>query len=513
LLTQATYGPTTAQIDRVANVGAAAWIEEQFNTAPIDTHWDYVMVRRGQPGCTVCDATYVNGVMESFWYQAVRAPDQLRQRTTFALTELFVVSTTSASLAENHPALASYLDMLSRNAFGNFRTLLEQVSTHPAMAVYLSHLRNEKEDPVTGRLPDENFAREVMQLFSIGLWQLNQDGSRRRDSNGAYIPTYNNDDVMGLAKVFTGWSWNGPDRSLSRWMGWNISSPLELNWRQQLQNYPDYHSTSEKRFLGVIIPAGTSGDASLRIAIDTLFNHPNTGPFIGKQLIQRLVTSNPSPAYVSRVAAAFNNNGSGVRGDMRAVIRAILLDVEARDSSYANQVNWGKLREPMVRFATWMRTFNASSAHGAYRILNLEDNASSLGQNPLRAPSVFNWFRPDYAPPGPILNSGLVAPEFQITHETTTTGYANFVINTVQRGYGWNSTAIVANYAPEIALASNPAQLLDHLNLLLTAGRMTPATRQLITDAVAAVPASNAAGRVHTAVTLTMLSPEFIVQK
>lgn len=225
------------------------------------------------------------------------------------------------------------------------------------------------------------------------------------------------------------------------------------------------------------------------------------------------MTSNPSPAYVSRVVAAFNNNGSGVRGDMRAVLRAILLDAEARDSSYANQANWGKLREPMVRFATWMRAFNARSAHGAYKIWNLEDNVSSLGQNPLRAPSVFNWFRPDYAPPGPILNSGLVAPEFQITHETTTTGYANFIITTVERGHSYNSWAIVANYAPELALANNPAQLLEHLNLLLTAGRMTPSTRQLITDAVTAVPASNAAGRVHTAITLTMLSPEFIVQK
>jgi len=512
-LTQATYGPTTASIDRVSSIGAAAWIEEQFNTASSDTHWDYVMVRRGQPGCTTCDAGFVNAVMESFWWQAVRGPDQLRQRTTLALSEIFVVSELNSAVSEMPPAHASYLDMLSRNAFGNFRTLLKDVATHPTMAIYLSHMRNEKENPTTGRLPDENFAREVMQLFTIGLWELNQDGSRRRDSNGAFIPTYNNEDVMGLAKVFTGLSWNGPDRSLNRWHGWVASAPDQLNWREQLQVYPDFHSTSEKRFLGVTIPAGTSGEASQQIAIDRLFNHANTPPFIGKQLIQRLVTSNPSPAYVSRVAAAFINNGSGVRGDMRAVLRAILMDPEARDASYSNQPNWGKLREPMVRFATWMRAFNARSAHGAYRIWNLENNVSSLGQNPLRAPSVFNWFRPDYAPPGAILNAGLVAPEFQITHETTTTGYANFIINTVEHGFGWNNTAVVANYAPEIALASNPAQLMEHLNLLLMAGRMTPSTRQLITEAVAALPVSNAAGRVHTAVTLTMLSPEFIVQK
>jgi uncharacterized protein (DUF1800 family) len=512
-LIQATFGPNMTEIQNVATIGPAAWLDQQFNTAASDSHWDYAIVRRGQPGCTVCDATYINGVMESFWWQAVRGPDQLRQRTAFALSELFVVSNVNSNIDAITSAHASYLDMLSRNAFGNFRTLLEQVATHPAMAAYLSHLRNEKEDPVTGRLPDENFAREVMQLFTIGLWQLNQDGTRRVGSNGANIATYTNEDVMGLAKVFTGWSWNGPDKSVSRWNGWGVSSTDDLNWRQQLQNYPDFHSTSEKRFLGVTVPAGTSGERSLQIALDTLFNHPNTAPFIGKQLIQRLVTSNPSPAYVSRVAAAFNNNGSGVRGDMRAVLRAILLDAEARDASYANQTNWGKLREPMVRFSTWMRAFNARSSHGAYKIWNLEDNVSSLGQNPLRAPSVFNWFRPDYAPPGPIVTAGLVAPEFQITHETTTTGYANFVIDTVERGFGWNNTAILANYSSEIALASNPAQLLDRLNLLLTAGRMTPSTRQMITDAVNAVPASNAAGRVHTAVTLTMLSPEFIVQK
>lgn len=513
MLTQASYGPTMADINRIASIGPAAWIEEQFNTQPMDSHWDYVMVRNGPPGCTVCDASYINAVMESFWLQAVRGPDQLRQRTVLALSEIFVVSNVNSNIDGVKAAHASYLDMLSRNAFGNYRQLLEQVATHPAMANYLSHLRNEREDPATGRLPDENFAREVMQLFTIGLWQLNPDGTRRRDANGNFIPTYGNEDVMGLAKVFTGWSWNGPDRTYGRWMGWGASGPDALNWRQQLQNYPDFHSTSEKRFLGVTIPPNTSGEASLRIALDTLFNHPNVGPFIGRQLIQRFVTSNPSPAYVGRVASAFNNNGQGVRGDMRAVIRAVLLDPEARDPVVSNQAAWGKLREPMVRFATWMRAFNARSQQGTYRIWNLEDNVSSLGQNPLRAPSVFNWFRPDYAPPGEVLNRGMVAPEFQITHETTATGYANFVVHNVERGHGWGTTAIVANYSPQIALASNPAQLMDNLNLLLTAGRMTPATRQLIESAVMAVPASDATRRVHTAVTLTMLSPEFIVQK
>ena len=510
-LTQATYGPNMAEINRVASIGAAAWIEEQFNTAPMDSHWQYAMVRNGPPGCTVCNSAHVNSVMESFWMQAVRGPDQLRQRTVLALSEIFVVSEINSAITGNMGANASYQDMLARNAFGNFRQLLEQVATHPAMGHYLSHFRNEREDPTTGRIPDENFAREVMQLFSIGLWQLNPDGTRRRDANGNFIPTYMQDDVSGLARVFTGWGWGGADRSLTRWGG-----GYGQNWRDQMQNYPTFHSLSEKRFLGVTIPANTSGEASLRIALDTLFNHPNVGPFIGRQLIQRLVTSNPSPAYVGRVAAAFNNNGQGVRGDMRAVLRAVLLDQEARDPSIANQPTWGKLREPMVRFGNWMRAFDAraQSQPLRYAIWNLEDNVSSLGQNPLRAPSVFNWFRPGYAPPGEILNRGLVAPEFQITHETTTTGYVNFVAYIAERGYDdYDDAPIMPNYAPEIALAGNPAALLDRLNLLLTAGRMSAATRQTILDAVNAVPSTQAARRVHTAVALTMISPEFIVQK
>lgn len=500
-----------ADIQNVVSIGPDAWITQQFNTPPMDSHWDYAMVRNGPPGCTICSSAYMNSVMESFWMQAVRGPDQLRQRTVLALNEIFVVSDVNSVIEGRMGAHASYLDMLARNAFGNFRQLLEQVATHPAMGHYLSHFRNQREDAATGRLPDENFAREVMQLFTIGLWQLNADGTRRRDANGNFIPTYTQDDVSGLARVFTGWSWGGPDRSLTRWGG-----GYGENWREQMQNYPSFHSLSEKRFLGVTIPANTSGENSLRIALDTLFNHPNVGPFIGRQLIQRFVTSNPSPAYVARVAAAFNNNGQGVRGDMRAVLRAVLLDAEARDPSVASQATWGKLREPMVRFGNWMRAFNAraSTQPLRYAIWNLEDNVSSLGQNPLRMPSVFNWFRPDYAPPGEVLNRALVAPEFQITHETTATGYVNFVARLAERGYDdYDAAPILPNYSSEIGLAGNPGALLDRLNLLLTAGRMTAATRQTILDAVNAVPATQAARRVHTAVALTMISPEFIVQK
>jgi uncharacterized protein (DUF1800 family) len=516
-----------SSISSVAQSGPAAWIENQFVTPSLETHWTYVMERKGPPGCKPCISNTVGGVMESFWRQAVLGPDQLRQRLAFALGEIFVVSTVNSPAIGPAPdAHASYLDMLSRNAFGNFRTLMEQVATHPTMGKYLSHMGNMKEDPGTGRLPDENFARELMQLFTVGLWELNPDGSRKRDANGQDIPTYSQADVMGLAKVFTGWGWGN-----GKWSNGFLNAPggyiYARDWNHQMINYPEYHSTSEKNIIrGVIIPAGSSGDQSLKIALDTLFNHPNVGPFIGSQLIKRFITSNPSPAYVSRVTAAFNNNGQGVRGDMKAVIKAVLLDSEARDTSKLSDPLWGKLREPIVRYANFLRAFDVKSASGKYPITNLEDPVRSLGQNPQKAPSVFNWFTPTYSPPGDISNKGLVAPEFSITDETTTTGYANFIVNKAERETNWWKNNVInnpasttdylgADYTAEMLLASTPVALVDRLNLLLAAGRMSGATRQAIIDAISTVPASKNSGfnRVAGAVALTMVSPEFIVQK
>lgn len=524
-LVQSTYGPNLAEIDRLSSIGYGAWMDEQFAAAPMDTHWAYVR-RKGPLGCNPCNSGDINTVMESFWMQAVRGPDQLRQRTVVALSEIFVVSTVNTWIDVVSTAHAGYLDMLARNAFGNFRTLLEQVATHPSMGAYLSHLQNEKEDPATGRLPDENFARELMQLFSIGLWELNDDGSRKKDGSGNDMPTYSQADIMGMAKVFTGWSWGNGDWQ-SGFTNANPNEPYERAFNQPMMVYPTRHSTSEKRIIrGVVIPANTPGAQSLKVALDTLFNHPNVGPFIGSQLIKRLVTSNPSPAYIKRVTQTFNDNGSGVRGDMKAVIRAVLIDPEARDIAKLVDPQWGKLREPMIRYANFLRAFNVKSTGGSYKIWNLEDTLSSVGQNPIRAPSVFNWFRPDYAPPGALAAQGLVAPEFQITHETTTTGYANFMRYVAEHQNSWFRDNVMAQYGPtrdylagdysaEIALASNPGALLDRLNLLLMAGQMSAGTRKTILDAVNAAPVDANAGqrRVAFAVYLTMQSPEFIVQK
>ena len=522
-LVQATYGPNLAEIDALSKSTPSQWIDRQFATPPMDTHWAYVMERKGPVGCNPCDAEWINAVMESFWLQAVRGPDQLRQRVVFALSQLFVVSTVNSPVEIQKDAHAAYLDMLSRNAFGNYRTLLEEVSTHPTMATYLSSFKNDKEDPATGRLPDENYAREVMQLFTIGLWQLNPDGTRKKDANGNDIPTYTQADVMGMAKVFTGWGWGGKGTTEGDWHGWTGNAA----WDKRLISYPQHHSSSEKRIVGgVVIPANTPGPQSLKIALDTLFNHPNMGPMFGTHLIKRFVTSNPSPAYVARVTAAFNNNGQGVRGDMKAVIRAVLLDPDARDVAKASDPNWGKMREPMIRYANFMRAFDVQAPSGKYKIWNLENPVSSIGQNPLRAPSVFNWYTANYAPPGDIMTKGMVAPEFAITHETTATGYTNFMVGTAERQSAWWRENVAkkwgpitdylgGDYAAEMSLAGNPSAMIDRLNLILAQGRMSAATKKTIVDALNTIPASTDSGhrRVAAAVALTLVSPDFIVQK
>jgi uncharacterized protein (DUF1800 family) len=504
-LAQATFGPTAASIDALAASSKTDWINSQF-AMPQTLHRDYILQMNASGSLTG------SSILESFWKQAAVGEDQLRQRVTFALSQIFVISMVDPNVGTRSAGVAGYYDMLGQNAFGNFRTLLQGVALHPMMGIYLSHMRNQKESGA--RVPDENFAREVMQLMTIGLYQLNQDGSIKT-SAGKPIETYTHDDVMGLAKVFTGWSWAGPDQSTTRFNGGNADPARD--WTP-MQSYSAFHSTSVKNFLG----ASTNGsaEADLKVALDTLFNHPNVGPFIGRQLIQRLVSSNPSPAYISRVAAAFNNNGAGVRGDMRAVIRAVLLDPEAANSGGAK-----KLREPVLRLANWMRAFNVKSTSGRFAMVGTDDALSGLGQTPLRAPSVFNFFRPGYTPPGSALAAaGMVAPEMQITAEPSVTGYLNYMQSVIPNGAG-SGRDIQPDYSAELALAAQPAQLIDRVNLLLVAGQMSSTLRnQLVTAlnavAIPAATATNATAvetarknRVYLAIFLTMASPEYLAQR
>ena len=532
-LTQATMGPTETDVAALMQQGHAAWLADQF-AKPQMLHRTYM---EAQAAALVAS----NGTLspsnfyESWWTQAVTGQDTLRQRVAFALSEIFVISFADANLANRPLGVATYYDMLAKNAFGNYRTLLQEVTLHPMMGNYLTMLRNQKETAT--RVPDENYAREVMQLFSIGLLQLNADGTAKTDSAGVPLETYTHDDIVGLAKVFTGWSWyagpNLTDRTSSRFGGGTPNAERDWQPMQAYNRYTantDYHSISAKNFLGVSIPAQTTPDpeGDLKTALDTLFNHPNTGPYICRLLIQRLVTSNPSAAYVGRVAARFKDNGSGVRGDLKAVITAVLMDAEARTYSAADP-GYGKLREPVLRLTSFMRAFKSTSTSGRFLgIDNTDDPTTRLGQTPMRSPSVFNFFRPGYTPPNTSLaTAGLTAPELQLVHEVSVAGYLNYM-----RGWVTPNTLrdVQQNYTAELAVADNADALVERMNMLLMSGQMPDALRAQIVASVAgrAIPApvlnngavSNQAAidtakrdRTSIAVFLTLASPDYLTQK
>lgn len=524
-LTQASFGPTEASIDRVMAVGYGAWIDEQFALAPTShrASWetaDATIKASGGSGAGQ------DQVYESFWRQAITGNDQLRLRTAFALSEIFVISMVDDNVGNNPRAVAAWLDMLGSDGLSTYRQLLESVSRHPMMGYYLSHLKNQKADPRTGRVPDENYAREVMQLFSIGLVELNEDGSAKGGD------TYGPGDIAGLAKVFTGWSWSCPDwpdnACFSNGSVNGVSDP-DRSFKAML-GYPQYHSTEEKTFLGTTIAAQTASDpsASLKTALDRLAAHPNVGPFIGRQLIQRLVTSNPSPAYVSAVSRAFADNGSGVRGDMKAVVKAVLMHPEARLKSDRA----GKLREPVLKLSALLRAFPHASDTGNWRIGNTDSAASSLGQTPMRSPSVFNFYRPGYVAPGTqAAQASLVAPEMQIAHETSAAGYVNYMRDVVQLGAGATNAAfgnrrdVQPDYSAELALADQPVALVDRVATKLTYGSAPAALKTEISDAITKITIPAATGsnqaaidsakrnRVNAAILLMLASPEFQVQK
>ena len=536
-LTHASFGPNAAEIDRVMASGYDGWLEDQFGKQQTLTHEQYFRNEHARlqaipaPNTGSANDTHV---YQSFWRNALAGEDQLGQRVAFALSQIFVVSFNDANV-QNYPrGVASYLDMLRRNAFGNFRTLLEDVSLHPMMGLYLSHIKNQGQ---AGRVPDENYAREVMQLFTIGLHELNADGTPKVDGQGKPIETYDNEDVTGIAKIFTGWSWGGGGTSVAsnRFTATPGGFDTENRDTLPMKSYPAFHSAGTAAFLGTTCPLGNA-PASLKCGLDALFNHPNVGPFIGRQLIQRLVTSNPSPAYVSRVAAAFANNGAGVRGDMKAVVRAILLDPEARLVAATTDPRWpvaGKAREPILRVSAMLRAFDATSASGRFDIPNTDNPGSNefgLGQTVMRSPSVFNFWRPGYVPPGSELAAaGKVAPELQGLSETSVVGYINTMQAAIANGFGNRQPApqnnfrdVMMDFSDEAALAddTNYKAMVERINLLLLNGSMTNDTRRRIEDAVRTVPlpllASSAAARenrARLAVFLAVASPEFIAHK
>ncbi len=504
LMAQATFGADRSEIDRVASIGVNAWLDEQFALPRTQSHVDWLRAQ----GVEVYDNRFSSQQIDySLWRKFLSSPDQLRQRMVYALSQIFVVSTDAMDGYWPQFSLASYVDLLETHAFGNFRNLLEAVTLSPAMGDYLS-MRGSRKADLQGRQPDENYAREVMQLFTIGLVQLNADGTPRL-TNGRTTDTYVQADVTGLARVFTGW-----DR---------VPAGTEIEQSAQqllvpLVNTASRHETGSKVFLGTTIGANTSAADSLRTALDVLFNHANVGPHIGRQLIQRLVTSNPSPAYVASVAAAFADNGSGVRGDLKAVLRAVLTHAEARQVNAARADDgYGKLREPVLRFTQWARAAKANSASGLWKLGNLSDPAARLGQSPLRSPSVFNFYRPGYVPPNTsIATASQVAPELQITTESSVAGYLNFMQSAIATTSGVNGTDIVPDYSAWLPLATDPAALVDQANLVLAAGQLPAARVTLIRDAITAMASASDTDkrrRVQAALLLTLAAPDYLAMK
>ncbi|PWF48393.1 DUF1800 domain-containing protein [Massilia glaciei] len=499
-LAQASMGATREQIARVQALGYAAWLEEQFASPPSTTRWDWLVAggyaveanKNGEAGADACQ-----------WRKLLSAPDTLRQRVTLALSEIVVAGVTGfVGGGWRAFSAAAFLDLLEANAFGNYRTLLQQVSLSAPMAEFLTYRNNVKFNAATGAMPDENYAREVMQLFTIGLLQLNPDGSLKL-SGALPQETYTLDDITGLARVFTGWNYD--------LAGGDTNTPDFK--RRPLVQTASRHESGSKSFLGTTIAAGTDGINSLTQALDTIFGHANVAPFIGRQLIQRLVCSNPSPAYIGRISAVFNNDGGGVKGNLRAVVKAILLDDEARNAARLSDASFGKLREPILRFTGWARAFKAGSASDAWAVGNTSDPGTRLGQSPLRSATVFNFFRPGYVPPNSAIGSaGMVAPEFQITNESTVVGYINYMQTVVSRGVG----DVKPDYAGLLALADNAQSLLDEINLVLAAGALSASTVGQMVAALDTMLCGTDAfrlNRIHAALVMVLAAPEFIVQK
>ncbi len=514
---QAQFSVSTADIGTLRNDGYLAWLNANYNSAP------------GQTGVAWLNAQGYNAITAEqryfwpqfgdfmIWNQLLAGPDQMRKRAALALSEFFVVSLSPIDGFWPPYLIASYWDTLCFHAFGNFRILLERITLNAAMGFFLNTRGNLKED-ANGRQPDENYAREVMQLFTIGLYELNPDGTHKLDGNGNPIETYGQSDITNLARVFTGYDWdylaNGGSFTNVAWHDYDVpSTHFATNpmWHNSAN-----HSTLEVNFLGQNIPANTPGPQALTIALDRLFNHPNTGPFFAKQMIQRLVTSNPSPAYVGRVAAAFANNGSGTRGDLRAVWTAILMDDEARAAPSATNTLSGKLREPVVRWVQILRTVGITSTNGRYEIYDTSAADQALGQSPLRSPSVFNFFRPGYVPPNTeIATAARLAPEFQLLNETTTAGYINWMQWTLR----WPYNDVGPNYSALLPIAHDANAVLDWLALRLTANQLSTDSLTVIRAVMTAFNITSSSTQeqklnmLATATFLVAICPEYLVQK
>ena len=540
-LNRATFGPTEESINQLLNQSTYQnWINEQFSTAPT-YHLPQVKIlgkkmcaNLNDDGETRVDSWEYRFPRHHVWWEAAtKADDQLRQRVALALSEILVISDSDGlGLSVFHLAVTSYYDVLIKHAFGNYRDLLEEVTLHPAMGDFLSMTRNQKENTEGTIRPDENFARENLQLFTIGVHELNIDGTKKRDGSNNFIPTYDQKMIEEFAKVFTGWSY--ADKEWHQWAG-------QANRLVPLKAFEEYHDTSAKTLLdGETSPSGQTAQEDLDFALDNIFKHPNIAPFISQQLIQRLVTSNPTPEYVARVAEKFNDNGDGIKGDMKAVVSAILLDEEALAETKPD--SFGKLREPMLRMSHLWRVFKMQPSlrtghywepergcgQGNYPSYNFYQAISrlnrDLGQGPLQARSVFNFFRPDFSPNGLLNDNGLVAPEFQIINENTMVSSTNLYHLLVER-FATDETFTPAlekysnfDMSDVTDMASDTDDLLDYLDLVLLNNEMSSSLRTILAEHLNTPDVFGDARegqfqKAREAIMLVIGSPEYLIQK
>jgi uncharacterized protein (DUF1800 family) len=566
-LSQATFGATATEAQNVAQIGIEQWLDTQLNLPNSFVTKNYLQslhqsivdsmnIKNPAGNYTLNNVGLGDWHFDIVWFQgAMTANDQLRWRVALALSEIFVTSRVS-TFDSNPYALASYYDILLRNSFGNYRTMLDEITFHPTMGVYLTYMNNHASDfnPSTGRqiYPDENYAREIMQLFSIGLFKLNPDGTEQKDASGNSIPTYDNSDIANLAKVFTGLSW-----SHSRYIGdtqnvndFSYTNPMKFfayDYSDKIRNptkvnprIVDAHERGSKTFLGYTIPNRTDTTQwvlDIRDALDHLSNHQNVAPFISRRLIQRLIKSNPSKEYIGRISAVWANNGSGVRGDLKAVIRAIFLDPEARDCCNNDKDNaQGMLREPFMRYMNLVKGLNLTATGGVFRNVMYEQ-WELLSQIPMASPTVFNFFLPDYQPDGPVKAAGKYAPEFQLLNSQTITGYHHALNHwlvednpTIYWGY-FSGETYKPNQDPRFNLnADYPLtkndrlpELIDKYNMILAAGKLSQSTVDVIRNAISQIQLrvdssgvvnnDDAYRRLRILLFLIMSSPEYLIQK
>lgn len=529
-LSQASFGGSELDIERVLDMGFEGWIDYQLTVQSPSMLETLIHITSEARAIFAQDpdnnpedfyGPAWSHFQYSFWQNNILNEDLLRQRVAWALSQIMVISFRS-DLEGRGEALATYYDILLTNALGNYEDLLYQVTLSPAMGFYLSHYNNPKENLEENIHPDENYAREVMQLFSIGLYELHNDGTHKKDSEGKDIPTYDNKDIREMARVFTGLG-PGGIMDTTEW----LTEPyfgLDQYWNDYtvpMAMYEEFHDTAEKHLVGgTTLPAGQSGMEDIRQAIHALSMHPNVGPFISRRLIQNMVKSNPTPGYIDRVASVFNNNGQGERGDLGAVVKAILLDPEARNCEWIRNENQGKLREPLQRYLHLVRSMDLLNINGKYWNIGY-DFAEATGQIPLASNSVFNFFLPDYQPQS-FKEAGLYGPEYQIHNSKTSLGIINQYIQWSRRWnllYSWDN--VEQTYLDYIAcepIAKDPEVLLNKFDILFTHGQMSDENRKIIREAMERMRPGNLGAdfleyRVATAVLLTLINPDFAILK